>query len=254
MSAVDPHPHEDLRTLLLRRSGLLEGEPHPELDRWTSVLRRSTGSSVAALAVVHDGRTLVRCLWVGETSEPGTAELSASDSLEQLLSSQVPAPVWADGHQSYLEAPVAIDGHEICTVAVADAAPRGWDEEDRQILDHTVTAIASEIRLRLANEEAQRFHDLVVSQHRVHELIAGGAPLKEVLNELVAGIERHDPSVIPCVVLLDRESNTLHPGAAPSLPPHYLTAIDGVVIGPNVGACGSAAWSEIGRASCRERV
>jgi diguanylate cyclase (GGDEF)-like protein len=44
-------------------------------------------------------------------------------------------------------------------------------------------------------------------------------------------------------VLLDRESNTLHPGAGPSLPPHYLSAIDGVVIGPNVGACGSAAWS-----------
>jgi diguanylate cyclase (GGDEF)-like protein len=34
----------------------------------------------------------------------------------------------------------------------------------------------------------------------------------------------------------------LHPGAGPSLPPHYFAAIDGVVIGPNVGTCGSAAW------------
>ena len=46
-----------------------------------------------------------------------------------------------------------------------------------------------------------------------------------------------------CVVLLDRESSTLHPGAGPSLPPHWLEAIDGVVIGPNIGSCGSAAWS-----------
>ena len=243
MTAIDPRPLQDVRESLLQRSGLLAPESHPELERWTSVLRRGTGSAVAALAVAHDGRILVSCLWVGEAGEPRTAELSASESLEQFLSSQVPAPVWADGHQSYLEAPVTIDGHEICTIAVADAAPRDWDEEDRLILDHTVTAIASEIRLRLANDEAQRFHDLVISQHRVHELIAGGAPLGEVLVELVQGIESHDPSVLGCVVLLDRESNTLHPGAGPSLPPHYLAAIDGVVIGPNVGACGSASWS-----------
>ncbi|HJS92731.1 MAG TPA: GGDEF domain-containing protein [Solirubrobacteraceae bacterium] len=229
--------------MLLERSGLLDPERHPELDRWTSVVRRGTGAAVAALAVVQGERILVRCLWVGEASEPQTAETSASESLEQFLSDQVPAPLWADGHQSYLEAPVTIDGHEICTVAIADAAPRDWDEHDREVLDHTVTAIASEVRLRLANEEAQRFHDLVASQHRVHELIAGGAPLKDVLVELIEGIEHHDPSVIGCVVLLDRESNTLHPGAGPSLPPHYLAAIDGVVIGPNVGACGSASWS-----------
>jgi diguanylate cyclase (GGDEF)-like protein len=243
MTAVDPVPHEEVRRSLLERSGLLAPEPHPELDRWTAVVRRGTGAAVAALAVEHDGRTLIRCLSVCEASEPVMAEIPASESLDQFVSGHVPAPLWADGRQSYLEAPVTIDGHEICTVAIADAAPRDWDDEDREILGHTVTAIASEIRLRLANEEAQRFHDLVTSQHRVHELIAGGAPLKEVLVELIEGIERHDPSVIGCVVLLDRESNTLHPGAGPSLPPHYLAAIDGVVIGPNVGACGSASWS-----------
>lgn len=243
MTPIDPVPQEELRRSLLERSGLLGVDPHPELDRWTSVLRRGTGSAVAAVAVAHDRRTLVRCLWVGEADEPRMEELSASESLEQFLSNQVAAPVWADGRQSYLEASVVIDGHELCKIAMADAGPRDFDEEDRRILDHTVNAIASEIRLRLANDEARRFHDLVVSQHRVHEFIADGAPLKDVLVELIQGIERHDPSVIGCVVLLDRESNTLHPGAGPSLPAHYLAAIDGVVIGPNVGACGSASWS-----------
>src|SRR6202042_578957 len=75
------------------------------------------------------------------------------------------------------------------------------------------------------------------------ELIAQDAPLSDVLGELVEGIERYEPSVMGCVVLLDRESSTLHPGAAVSLPRHYFDAIDGVVIGPNVGTCGSAAWS-----------
>ena len=49
--------------------------------------------------------------------------------------------------------------------------------------------------------------------------------------------------MLPCVVLLDRESSTLHPGSGPSLPPEWLAALDGAVIGPNIGTCGAAAWS-----------
>jgi diguanylate cyclase (GGDEF)-like protein len=97
--------------------------------------------------------------------------------------------------------------------------------------------------LREAREETARVRNLVASHNRLHELIARDAPLRDVLTELVEGIEEYEPSVMPCVVLLDRESSTLHPGAGPSLPPHWLEAIDGVVIGPNIGSCGSAAWS-----------
>ncbi len=253
MSPVEPTPsprnsasqasEAEVRRSLLHRSGLLEPGSRPELDRWTAVLRRATGAAVAALAVELDDRTLVAGLWVGEADEPETIELQPEESFEAFLSGKVDAPAWADGRHSYLEASVTVDGQVLCTLGVADAAPRDWDERDMQILDDATAAIAAEIRLRLANDEALRFHDLVASQHRVHELIAGGAPLKDVLVELIEGIERHDPSVTGCVVLLDRESNTLHPGAGPSLPPHYLAAIDGVVIGPNVGACGSASWS-----------
>jgi diguanylate cyclase (GGDEF)-like protein len=102
---------------------------------------------------------------------------------------------------------------------------------------------AGELELRLAREETARVRNLVASHNRLHDLIARDAPLRDVLSELVAGIEEYEPSVMPCVVLLDRESSTLHPGAGPSLPPHWLEAIDGVVIGPNTGSCGSAAWS-----------
>ncbi len=73
-----------------------------------------------------------------------------------------------------------------------------------------------------------------------------------MLVELVEGIERHDPSLIASVVLLDREASVLRPCAAPSLPADYFAAIDGVVIGPNVGTCGSAAWS--GRLTITEDI
>jgi diguanylate cyclase (GGDEF)-like protein len=102
---------------------------------------------------------------------------------------------------------------------------------------------AGEFELLLAREETARVRNLVASHNRLHELIARDAPLREVLSELVEGIKEYEPSVMPCVVLLDRESSTLHPGAGPSLPPQWLEAIDGVVIGPNIGSCGSAAWS-----------
>jgi diguanylate cyclase (GGDEF)-like protein len=102
---------------------------------------------------------------------------------------------------------------------------------------------AGELELLVAREETARVRNLVASHNRLHELIARDAPLREVLSELVEGIKEYEPSVMPCVVLLDRESSTLHPGAGPSLPPHWLEAIDGVVIGPNIGSCGSAAWS-----------
>ena len=103
--------------------------------------------------------------------------------------------------------------------------------------------LISEDLLRPSEDETRRLRTLVASHNRLHELIARDAPLREVLTELTQGIEEYEPSVFACVVLLDRDSSTLHPGAGPSLPPHWLEAIDGVVIGPNIGSCGSAAWS-----------
>jgi diguanylate cyclase (GGDEF)-like protein len=128
-------------------------------------------------------------------------------------------------------------------MVIAGGPDRVWGDADLRSLASAADAASTEMRLRLANREATRVGDLVDSHNRLHELIAGGAPLGDVLGELVAGIERYEPSVMPCIVLLDRKTNTLHPGAGPSLPPHYLASIDGVVIGPNVGTCGSAAWS-----------
>ena len=44
------------------------------------------------------------------------------------------------------------------------------------------------------------------------------------------------------VLILDADGETLHHGAAPSLPRDYSMAIDGLQIGPAVGSCGTAAF------------
>lgn len=79
---------------------------------------------------------------------------------------------------------------------------------------------------------------------RVLEQIATGVPLAEVLLTIVHMIESHCDGTLCSVLLLDPATRTLHHGAAPHLPPEYVAAIDGEVIGPTRGSCGAAAALE----------
>ena len=80
-------------------------------------------------------------------------------------------------------------------------------------------------------------------ERRMLELIAKGAPLSEVLNTLTEAIERISPESLCTVMLLDEEHRgRLLMASGPSLPQAYLQAANGLEIGPDVGACGSAAY------------
>lgn len=78
---------------------------------------------------------------------------------------------------------------------------------------------------------------------RALELAVGGASLPLILTALVQAIEEAaDRSIKASVLLLDKDGKRLRHGAAPSLPASYNEAIDGIEIGPGVGACGTAAY------------
>jgi diguanylate cyclase (GGDEF)-like protein/PAS domain S-box-containing protein len=84
---------------------------------------------------------------------------------------------------------------------------------------------------------------LIEEQRRVMELVATGASLQELLDTLTVAIEKIEPGTICTVMLLDeKERRFLLKGSGPSLPPEYLAAVDGLEIGPTVGACGAAAF------------
>lgn len=75
------------------------------------------------------------------------------------------------------------------------------------------------------------------------ELIADGAELEEVLNTLNLAIERISPGALCTVMLLDEEQRRfLSLASGPSLPRAYIQALSRLEIGPNVGACGTAAF------------
>jgi diguanylate cyclase (GGDEF)-like protein len=74
------------------------------------------------------------------------------------------------------------------------------------------------------------------------ELVARGTPLQQLLDNVTSAIETMAPGCVCTVLLLDEDQRRyLFSGAAPSLPPEYMQAINGLEIGPDVGACGSAA-------------
>ena len=84
---------------------------------------------------------------------------------------------------------------------------------------------------------------VIEGQRRALELVIRGAPLGDVLDVLVRTIEAHSvDGVLGSILLLDAETSRLRLGAAPSLDPEYNQAIDGLLIGPSVGSCGTAAF------------
>jgi PAS domain S-box-containing protein len=91
--------------------------------------------------------------------------------------------------------------------------------------------------------ERKRAAAFAAHQATLLEQIARGKPLPEVLAGIAALVEEELPGTFASVLLLDREGRRLHLGAAPSLPEAYSAAIDGVLIGPAVGSCGTAAFT-----------
>ncbi|WP_035373365.1 CHASE domain-containing protein [Pseudoduganella violaceinigra] len=83
-------------------------------------------------------------------------------------------------------------------------------------------------------------------RHQVLELLAAGAPLQQVLDSLLRGIEAVNPGMICSVMLLDEEGRHLFVAAGPSLPPAFNRAIHGLAIDAGNGACGKAV-----RSNCR---
>ncbi len=90
--------------------------------------------------------------------------------------------------------------------------------------------------------DRERALEALAGQRRVLELLAVGAPLDQVLEELCRTLEHRLMGSLCSVLLLDETGRRLRHGAAPSLPLAYNVAIDGIEIGPTVGSCGTAAF------------
>jgi PAS domain S-box-containing protein len=85
---------------------------------------------------------------------------------------------------------------------------------------------------------------LLAAEKRTLEMMANGASLSEVLNDLCASIDAHAPPVASMVCLMDPDGKQLSPSASPHIPAALTAAITPWPIGPNRGSCGTAAFTK----------
>ena len=90
--------------------------------------------------------------------------------------------------------------------------------------------------------DQKRVESLLAAERRTLEMIAGGAELTDILEDLCSTIDAQSPQVISTVLLMDPDGKRLWPAAGPRVPRSYTEAIAPVTIGPCIGSCGTAAF------------
>jgi len=90
--------------------------------------------------------------------------------------------------------------------------------------------------------ERKRTDVLLGGEKRLLERIAKGDSRELILEGACLLVEELATGSLCSILLFDPSANCLRHGAAPSLPKTYTEAIDGAVIGPCVGSCGTAAY------------
>jgi formate hydrogenlyase transcriptional activator len=109
----------------------------------------------------------------------------------------------------------------------------------QQVWDQLISSLADG---SLRGPEDGRQEELLrLAEKRTLEMIADGASLSDVLNDLCAAIDDH-ASATSFVCLLDSGGNQLLPIASPNVPPAFAAAITPWPIGPNRGSCGTAVF------------
>ena len=88
--------------------------------------------------------------------------------------------------------------------------------------------------------ERNRTETLLAGEKHILEMVAKGDRLSHILESLCLLVEELAQDVLASVLLI--EDGRLRHGGASSLPRAYIEVIDGVVIGPSVGSCGTAAY------------
>jgi PAS domain S-box-containing protein len=91
-------------------------------------------------------------------------------------------------------------------------------------------------------DDRKRAEWLLAAEKRILEMIAGGASLSAILQDLCGVIDAQCPSIISSVLLMDADGKQLRPAAGRRVPRGWAEAISPVTIGPCVGSCGTAAF------------
>src|SRR5713226_3973018 len=89
--------------------------------------------------------------------------------------------------------------------------------------------------------DQSRAGSLLLAERRTLEMIAEGAGLTDVLEDLCTAIDAQSPEIMSTIMLMDPDGKHLWPTAGPRVPKAWLRDITPLTIGPSIGSCGTAA-------------
>lgn len=90
--------------------------------------------------------------------------------------------------------------------------------------------------------ERRRREALENTRLAVFEQLARGGALVNILELVVAYVEKNRAGYLCCIRLVSTDGKRLVTIAAPSLPADYNAALDELQIGDGIGSCGAAGW------------
>jgi diguanylate cyclase (GGDEF)-like protein/PAS domain S-box-containing protein len=139
--------------------------------------------------------------------------------------------------------PLHRDGAVIGAFNAYAAEVDAFDGQTQALLHEMASDLDHALR-NFDREAAQvRARQLDALRSFMLERLTSTLPLGQILEEFVLRIEETMPGTLCSILLLDDEGQRLLLGAAPHLPDFYNTAINGLQIGPQVGSCGTAAFT-----------
>jgi signal transduction histidine kinase/HAMP domain-containing protein len=122
----------------------------------------------------------------------------------------------------------ALEGEIAVRRQAEHALHRAHDDLERLIVQRTA--------------QLKRANDLLSAEKQTLEIIASGASLTDILDNLCRCIDAQAPGAMTTILLMDPDGQRLWPAAGPRVPPGWTQAITPLPIGPSVGSCGTAAF------------
>jgi hypothetical protein len=126
------------------------------------------------------------------------------------------------------------------------SSPESRLKPDREIQLSDAAGVAqpagSESKQERNTTTPSQAESVLAAEKRTLEMMANGASLAEVLNDLCASIDAHSPPFTSMVCLMDGE--WLSPRAGPHVPATFKAAITPWRIGPDRASCGAAAFTK----------
>lgn len=90
--------------------------------------------------------------------------------------------------------------------------------------------------------DSKQAKSLLTVERRTLEMIACGASLTDVLENLCDEIDAQSQGAMSSVMLMDRDGKRLWPTPGQRVPEDWISAITPLPIGPRMGSCGTAAF------------